>query len=62
MLREQIEKDRAEKQAYWHEIRVLKNNLEDRDKEVAELRVEASCQSNRYDELWKAHEVFLEET
>ena len=42
-------------------FRVLKNNLEDWDKEVAELRVEASCQSDRYDELWKAHEMLLKE-
>ena len=29
---------------------------------MEELRAEGALQSDRYDELWKAHEVLLEET
>ena len=41
---------------------MLKNNLKNRDKDVEELRAEGALQSDHYDELWKAHEVLLEET
>ena len=61
-LHEQIDKDHAEKLALKHEICVLKNNLKNQDKDVEELRAEDSRQSDYYDELWKAHEVLLEET
>jgi len=40
---------------------MLKNNLGNREKDVEELRAEASRQSDRYDELWRAHGVLLEE-
>ena len=45
-----------------YEVRVLKNNLTNRDKDVEELRAEDSRQSDRYDELQKAHEALHEET
>jgi len=36
---------------------LLKHNLKNQDKDVEELRAEDSRQSDRYDELWKAHNV-----
>ena len=57
---EQIDKGRVEKLALTHEVWVLKNNLGNHEKDE-ELRVEASRQSDRYDELWRAHGVLLEE-
>ena len=61
-LREQIDKGRVEQLALKHEVRVLKNNLENHEKDVKELMAEPSRQSEHYDELWKAHWVLLEET
>ena len=60
-LREQINKDPTKKLALKHKVHVLKNNLKNQDKNV-ELRAEDSRQLDRYDKLWKAHEVLLEET
>ena len=51
MFQEQIDKRRVEKLALKHKVWVLKNNLENHEKGVAELRVEVSCQSENYDEL-----------
>jgi len=60
-LQEHIDKRCVEKLALMHKVRVLKNNLGNREKDVEELRAEASRQSDRYDELWRAHGVLLEE-
>ena len=43
LLQEQIDKGRIEKLALKHEVRLLKNNLENREKDVEESRAEASC-------------------
>ena len=45
-----------------HEVHVLKSNIKNQDKDVKELKVEGSHQSDHYDELWRAHEVLLEVT
>ena len=45
LLQEQIDKGGVKKVALKHEVRVLKNNLENREKDVEELRFEASHQS-----------------
>ena len=58
-LRDQIDKGRVEKLALMHEVWVLKNNLGHHEKDIEELRAEASRQSDRYDELWRAHGVLL---
>ena len=60
-LREHIDKDRAEELALKHEVCLLQNSLRNRDKDVEELSAKASRQSSRYDELWSAHGVLLEE-
>ena len=44
------------------EVHLLKTNLKSQDKDVEELREENFCQSNRYDEVWKAHDALLGET
>ena len=41
---------------------MLKNNLKNQDKDVEELSVDSARQSDRYNKLWKAHEVLLKET
>ena len=41
---------------------MLKYYLENRDKDVEELKTENYRQSDRYDELWKAHDALLGET
>ena len=58
-LREQIDKGCAEELVLKHEVRVLRDNLENRDKGV-ELRAEASRQSDHYNKLWSAHRTLLE--
>ena len=40
----------------------MRGSLENRDKAVEELRIEISCQSDRYDDIWLVHETLLEET
>ena len=60
-LREQLDKEHAKKLALKHNVRVIRNNLVNRDKDLEKLRAEASRQSERYDDLWKAHGVLLEE-
>ena len=60
-LQEQIDKGCVEQLALKHEVWVLKNNLENHEKDVEELRAEVSHQSERYDEFWSAHGVLLEE-
>ena len=47
-LREQINKGYAEKLELKREVCVLRNNLENHDKDVDELRAEASSQPNCY--------------
>ena len=42
-LQEQIDKGLVEKLTPKHEVRLLKNNLENREKDVEESRAEASC-------------------
>ena len=50
-LREQIDEGLVKKLALKYEVRVLKNNMKNREKDVKELRAEAPRQSKRYDEL-----------
>ena len=50
-LRGQIDEVRAEKLSLKREVHFLKTNLENRDKDVEELRAKNSCQPDRYDEL-----------
>ena len=50
-LREQIDKGRVKKLALENEVRVLRDNLKSRDKDVEELKAEASRQSDGYNEL-----------
>jgi len=59
LLREQSDNGCVEKLAHKHKVRVLKNNLENREKDVEELRAEVSRQLERYDEVWRAHGVLL---
>ena len=42
MFQEQIDKRRVEKLALAHEVRLLKNNLGNREKDVKELMAEVS--------------------
>ena len=58
-LLEQIDKGCEEKLALKHEVRVLRNNLENHDKDVEELKTEASHQSDCYNELWGTHGMLL---
>ena len=44
-----------------HEVCMLRDNLESHDKDVEELRAEASHQSDHYNKLWSAHWMLLEE-
>ena len=60
-LCEQINEGCVEKLALKHEIRVLRDNLESCGKDVEELRVEVSRQSDHYNDLWSAHGTSLEE-
>ena len=43
-----------------HEVRVLRNNLKNHDKDVEELEVEALRQSDRYNELRSTHRMLFE--
>jgi len=52
----------VEKLTLKQEICMLTKKLKNRDKEVEELKTDDSHQSDRYDKLWKAHKVLLEET
>ena len=61
-LREKIDEEHAKKLSLKREVHLLKNNLENRDKDVEELRGENFRQSDHYDELWKAHDALLGET
>jgi len=61
LLLEQIAKGLVEKLTLKYEVRVLKNSLENREKDVEDLRDEASGQPKRYDELWRAHGALLAE-
>ena len=50
-----------EKLALERELRAVRSSLESRDKDVEGLRTEVSRQSGRYDDLWLAHGILLEE-
>ena len=60
-LWEQINKGCIDKLTLKHEVQVLNNNLENREKNVEELRAKASRQSEHYDEIWRVHWVLFEE-
>ena len=60
-LQEQIDEGRAEKLILKHEVQVLRNNLENHEKDVEELRARASHQSEHYDKFWRAYGARLEE-
>ena len=59
-LRDQIDRGCSEKLALEHEVRVLRGNLESRDKNMEELRAEISRQLHRYNDLWCVHGTSLE--
>ena len=44
-----------------HEVRMLRNNLENHDKYVEKLRAEGSRLSYHYKELWSDYGTLLEE-
>ena len=50
-----------EKLVLKRKFRAIKNSLEGRDKDVKELRIEVSFQSDHYDDLWLVHRALLEE-
>ena len=52
-LQKQIDRGYLEKLAFEHEVRVLRGNLESRDKDVEELRSEISRQLDHYNDLWE---------
>jgi len=60
-LQEQLYKEHMEKLALKHDVRVLRNNLDNRDKDVKALKAEASRRLDHCDDLWKAHMVLLKE-
>ena len=60
-LREQIDRGCSEKLALEREVRVLRGNLESRDKNVEELRDKISRQLDHYNDLWLVHGMSLEE-
>jgi len=52
----------SEKLALERELHIVRSSLESHDNDMEELRIEISCQSDRYDDIWLVHETLLEET